>query len=137
MVVQVLEHGLAVVERAKRVHHHDDVEGSRQGADEGGVLDVADEERETGMGLARLRNHAGAEIHSDAERWLERGQQVAGAAPELEHAGAFRNQELEIEQILVVEEGAAREPRAALGRARVGEAANGLLARRQFPATGG
>ena len=95
------------------------------------------QKRQIGMGLARLRDHSCAEIHANAERRLERGQQVAGAAAELEHAGAFRNQKLEIEQILAVEEGAAREPRAALGRARVGEAANGLLARRQFPPTGG
>ena len=94
-------------------------------------------EREIGMRLARLRDHAFAEIDADAKRRLERGQQVAGAAAELEDARAFRNEELQIEQVLVVKEGAAREPLAALGRARVGEAANGLLARRQFPATGG
>ncbi len=48
------------------------------------------QEREIGMGLARLRDHALAEIHPDAERGLERGEQVAGAASELEHAGALR-----------------------------------------------
>ncbi len=40
--VQALEHGLAIVERAERVDHHDDVEWSGQRSDEGGVLDVAD-----------------------------------------------------------------------------------------------
>src|SRR5262245_64126086 len=69
--MQVLEHGLAIVERAQGVDHHDGVERSRQGADEIGILDVADEERETGMSLARLRDHGGAEIHADAERRLK------------------------------------------------------------------
>src|SRR5262249_57010425 len=81
------------------------------------------------MRLARLRDHAGAEIHADAERRFERGEKVAGAASELEHPGAFGNEELEIAQILLVEEGGAREPFPALGRARVGEAADVALAR--------
>src|SRR5262245_48230090 len=82
------------------------------------------------MRLARLRDHAGAEIHADAERRFERGEEVAGAASELEHAGAFWNEELEIAQILLMEEGGAREPFPALGRAPVGEAADVALARR-------
>src|SRR5262245_49804396 len=77
-----------------------------------------------------LHDHAGAEIHADAERRFERGEQVAGAAPELEHAGAFGDEELEIAQILLVEEGGARQPFPALGGARVGEAADVALARR-------
>ena len=46
----------------------------------------------------------------DAERRRERGQEIAGAASELEHAGACGDQELEVEQILVVEKGRAGEP---------------------------
>src|SRR5262249_2787284 len=82
------------------------------------------------MRLARLRDHAGAEIHPDAERRFERGEEVAGAASEFEHASAFGDEELEIAQILLMEEGGAREPFPALGRARVGEAADGALAPR-------
>ena len=108
--VQVLEHRLAVVERAEGVDHHDEVEWSGQRPDESGVLDVADEKRQIGMGLARLRDHALAEIHADAERRLERGEQIAGAASELEHAGAVGNQKLEIAQILMVEERGALQP---------------------------
>ncbi len=129
-VVQVREHRLAIVERAERVDHHDDVERAGQGSHESAVLDVADQKREIGMSLARLRDHAGAEVHADAERRFERGEEVAGAASELEHAGAFGDEELQVEQILVVEEGGAREPFPALGRARVGEAADVPLARR-------
>ena len=129
-IVQVREHRLAIVERAERVDHHDDVERAGQGANERGVLDVANQECEIGMRLACLRDHAGAEIHADAERRFERGEEVAGAAPELEHTRAFGNEELEIAQILLVEEGGAREPVPALGRARVGEAADVALARR-------
>ena len=124
-----LEHGLAVVERRAR-DHHDGIEWSRQGADEGGVLDVADHEGKTGMGRTRPRDHALAEIHPNPERRLERREQVAGAASELEHAGARGDQELQVEQILVVEEGRALEPFPPLGRTRVGEAADLLLARR-------
>src|SRR5262249_14009790 len=102
---------------------------ARQGANESGVLDIADQKRETGMRLARLRDHAGAEIHADAERRFERGEEVASAASELKHARAFADEELEITQILLVEEGGAREPFPALGRARVGEAADVALAR--------
>src|SRR5262249_3093175 len=92
--------------------------------------DIADQKREIGMRLARLRDHAGAEIHADAERRFERGEEVAGAASELEHAGAFGDEELEIAQILLMEEGGPREPFPAVGRARVGEAADVALARR-------
>src|SRR5262249_15604131 len=77
-----------------------------------------------------LRDHAGTEIHPDPERRFERGEEIAGAASELEHAGAFGDEELEIAQILLVEEGGARQPFPALGRARVGEAADVALARR-------
>ena len=45
------------------------------------------------MRRARLRDHARAEIDPDAERRLERGKQVAGAASELEHAGTRRESE--------------------------------------------
>ena len=128
--VQRLEHALTVVERAERVDHHDDVERSRQRANERRILDVADQKREIGMSLARLLDHALAEIHADAERRRERGQEIAGAASELEHAGARGDQELEVEQILVVEKCRAGEPCRALGRAGVGQAADGLLARR-------
>jgi len=81
------------------------------------------------MRLARLVDHAGAEIHTDAERGLERGKEIAGATSELEHARAFRDEKLQIEEVLVVEEGAARKPAAAGGRARVGQAADIPLAR--------
>src|SRR5262245_45085741 len=82
------------------------------------------------MRLARLRDHAGTEIHPDAERRFERGEEIAGTASELEHARALGDEELEVAQILLVEEGGARQPLPALGRARVGEAADVALARR-------
>src|SRR5262245_36634246 len=126
--VQVLEHGLAIVQRAEGVDHYDGIERSRQGADEIGILDVADEERKTGVSLARLFDHAGAEIHADAERRLERGHETAGAAAELEHASAGGNQKLEVAQVLVVEERGMLQPIPAFGRAGVGEPADVLLA---------
>src|SRR5262249_60839714 len=95
-IMQVGEHRLAIVERAQRVDDHDDVERARQGANESGVLDIADQKRETGMRLARLRDHAGAEIHADAERRFERGEEGASAASELKHARAFPEAELEM-----------------------------------------
>src|SRR5215510_9047281 len=127
--VQVLEHGLAVVERAQSVDHDDGVERSREGSDEIAVLDVADEERKTGVSPARLFDHTGAEIHADAERGFERGQEITGAAAELEHAGARGNQKLEVAQILVVEERGLLQPIPALARAGVGEPADVLFAR--------
>ena len=84
------------------------------------------------MGFARLGDHAGAEIHTDPERWLERGKEIAGAASELEHTRAFRDEKLQIEEVLVVEERGARKPPAALWRARVGPAADVPLARRHL-----
>ena len=133
--VQALQHGLAVVERAERVDHHDDVERAGQGAHERRVLDVADQEREIGMRGARLRDHARAEIRPDAERRFERGEQVAAAAAELEHAGTGGNQKLEVAQILFVEEGRALQPLSALRRAGVGKPADIALARRHLSAT--
>ena len=129
-IVQAREHGLAIVERTQRIDHHDGVEWSRQGPQELGILDVADEKGEIGVRLARLADHAGAEIDAHSERRLERGEHVAGAASKLEHASAFRNEKFHVEQILMVEEGAAREPLPARGRARVGAAADLALARR-------
>src|SRR5262249_22264892 len=124
--------GLVIVERTEGVDHDDDVKRSAQGSHENGILDVADQEREIGISLARLADHARAEIHAHPERRLERGEEVAGATSELEHAGAFGDEELQIAQILLVEEGGAREPFPALGRARVGEASDVLLARRHL-----
>src|SRR5262249_58963354 len=96
---QASEQRRGIVERAERVDDHDEVERAGQGAHKSGVLDVADQEREFGMRLARLRDHAGTEIHPDAERRLERGEKVADAASELEDARAFGNEELQIAQI--------------------------------------
>src|SRR5262249_35607854 len=128
--VQACEDRLAIVERAESLDHDDGVEWPGQGPQELRIFDVADEKGEIGMRLARLADHAGAEIHAHPERRLERGEHVAGTASELEHAGAFGNEEFQIEQVLMVEEGAAGEPLPARGRARVGAAANLTLARR-------
>src|SRR5262249_60774046 len=103
---------------AERVDHDDKVERPRQRAQESGVLDVAQDEGESGMGFARLGDHAGAEIHTDPERGLEGGKKIASAASELEHTRAFRDEKLQIEEVLVVEEHRARKPLAALARAR-------------------
>ena len=84
--MQRLEHALTVIECAECVDHHDDVEWARQRANERGILDVADQKGQIGMRLAGLRDHALAEIDADAERRRERGQEIAGAASELEHA---------------------------------------------------
>jgi hypothetical protein len=119
-IVQAFEHRLAIVERTEGIDHHDDVKRAGQGSQECRVLDVADEKRETGMDLARLADHAGAEIHAHAIRWFESGKHVAGAATEFEDAGSLRDKEFQVEQVLTVEKGAACEPPAALGRARVG-----------------
>src|SRR5262249_61243557 len=73
--------------------------------------------------------HGGAEIDPGGEGGFERREEVAGAASELEHAGALGDEELEVAQILLVEEGGARQPLPALGRACVGEAADVALAR--------
>src|SRR5262249_41176826 len=88
--------------------------------------------REIGMRLARLRDHAGTELHADPERWFERGEQVADAASEVERAGALGEEDREMAQTPRGEEGGAREPFPALGRARVGEAADVLLARQHL-----
>src|SRR5262249_25915579 len=125
------------VERAERVDHYNDVEGPRQGSQEVRIFDVADEKREIRMRLARRIDHGGAEIYAHAERRSERGEEIACAASELEHPGAFGNEEFEVGRALVVKEWAAREPFSALGRARVGEAAHLALARRHGAVTAG
>ena len=43
------------------------------------------------MRLLRLRDHARAEIHTNAERRFEGGEEFAGSAPKLEHAGTLGN----------------------------------------------
>src|SRR5262249_37506035 len=127
--VQACEDRLAIVERAESLDHDDGVEWPGQGPQELRIFDVADEKGEIGMRLARLADHAGAEIHAYAERRLERGEHVAGAASELEHASAFGNEKFQIEQVLMVEEGAARQQVPPRGRACVGAAADLSLAR--------
>src|SRR5262249_48581403 len=129
-MMEACEHRLAIVERAQRIDHDNGVEWPGQGPQELRILDVADEKGEIGMRLARLADHAGAEIDAYPERGLERGEHVAGAASELEHASAFGNEKFQIEQVLMVEEGTAREPLPARGRARVGARADLSLARR-------
>src|SRR5262249_5999304 len=96
-----------------------------------------DEEAQIGKGAARLCNHALAEINADAERGLERRQEIAGAAAELEHARAFRDQKFQVAHVLGVEERGALEPSPALRRAGVGEAAHVLLACGQLGALHG
>src|SRR5262245_42848221 len=115
---------------APSVDHYNDIEGPGQGSQEVRILDVTDEKREIGMRLARLFDHGGAEIDAHAERGFEGGEEIARAASELEPAGAFGNEEFEVEKVLVVKECAALEPFSALGRARVGETADLALARR-------
>src|ERR1700694_3611695 len=100
--MQVLEQLLAIVERAQRVSDQDEVERPGQCPDECAVFDVSDEERKIRMRPMRLGDHRVAEIDADPERRLERGQQIAGAAAELEDAGAWRYEELQIEAILAV-----------------------------------
>src|SRR2546425_10898835 len=118
--VQMLEHGLAIVERAERIRHQDDVEGPGQFSHERAILDIADQECEMRMGLARLLDHGRTEIDANPISRLERGEKLSGAASELEYAGALPDQEFDIEQVLGVKEVGARKPFAAFRRARIG-----------------
>src|SRR5262249_2380576 len=106
-IVQARERRLAIVERAERVDHYNDVEGPRQGSQEVRIFDVADEEREIRMRLARRIDHGGAEIYAHAERRSERGEGIGCAASELEHPGAHGSEKLEVEKVFVLNEGAA------------------------------
>src|SRR5258708_7757389 len=124
------EHALAVVERAESDRHQDGIEWSGQFSDEGAILDIAEQKREIGMGLARLGNHALAEIDTHSVRRLESSKQFPGAASELQHSGTVPDQELEIEKVLGVKEGGAGKPFAAARCARIGKAANLLLTQR-------
>jgi hypothetical protein len=76
-----------------------------------------------GPGRERMKS-----AFSTSRRRLERGEQLAGAAAELEHPGARRNEKPEVAQVLVVEEGRTLKPVPALGRADIGEPSNLLLA---------
>ena len=84
------------------------------------------------MRLARLRDHSRAEIDADAIRGLQRGEQIAGAAAELEHAGALRDQKLQVEEVLVMKELRARKPVAAFRRARISQTAHLMPARQEL-----
>src|SRR5436190_23323343 len=126
---QMLEHALAIVERAERIHNQDHIEWSGQLSYECAILDIADEEREMRMGPARYADHACAEIHADSIGRFQRSEQLAGPTPELEHAGALPNQEPEIKKILGMEKGGAREPFLAFRCGGIGNTAKLLLAR--------
>ena len=66
--VQILEHQLAVVERAERVHDHDEIERPRQRFDETGCFDVANAELISRVSTLRLLYGGSAQIDADAER---------------------------------------------------------------------
>src|SRR5437879_526293 len=82
------------------------------------------------MSFARLLDHALAEIHTDAERRLERSEQIACAASKLQHPRTLRDQELQVAEILIMKECVTGAPLSPLWRARVGEPENFLFARR-------
>src|SRR6266446_6295347 len=82
------------------------------------------------MRLARLLDHALAEIHTDAERRLERGEQIACAASKLQHPRTLPDLELQVAEILIMKKCVARAPLSLLWRARVGEPKNLLFAPR-------
>ena len=51
------------------------------------------DEAQVGMALARPLEHPGRKVHADADRRLERGQQVTVAAAKLEYPQARRHEE--------------------------------------------
>src|SRR5436853_7311969 len=97
--VQIFQHGLAIVDGANGINNNDDIERTRQVVDKGGIFDIAKEECKMRVCFARLREHALAEIHADAERGLECRKQFAGATSELKHPQTFADQKLEVEPI--------------------------------------
>ncbi len=82
-----------------------------------------------GIEPLRLLDHGRAEIDADAVRRLELRQQVAGAAAEIEHARALRDQELHVVAVVAIEGAVARDPLLAFGRDLVGVIQNRGLAR--------
>src|ERR1700676_4173258 len=126
--MQILECGLAVVERAQGIDRHDDVERAGQRLHESFVFDVAGAEREFRIGSPRLGDHLLAEIDSDAERRRKRRNQVTGATAELEHARALWNQKLQIAEVFFMKERRPLKPFPTPRRVGVGKAANLLLA---------
>ena len=76
----------------------------------------------------RLSDHDRAEIDADAMAWLEAGKHVAGAAADLQHPRALRNQELEIAKVFVMKEFRLLNEFFALRRDALGMRQNGRLA---------
>ena len=89
--LEALEHPLHVGQVGHHVDEQDHVEGSARLAQEASVGPVAFEEVEVAapVGGASPRHRLGGDVDAHAVRGLERGEEVAGAAADVEHALAL------------------------------------------------
>lgn len=134
--VQMLEHGLAVFELTEGIDYDDEIEWAGQLPDEGLVLDIACQKRKKRVGLACFGDHALADINSYPVRRLQGGEKISGATSKLQHTSSFPDREFQIEEVFGMKERGARKPVAALGRARIRQMADLLLAGRRSEGRG-
>ena len=91
-----------VLEHADGVGDHDVIERPLDAGQRRRIFDVAQHEMQIGMQLVGPGDGPGAEIDADAAGRLQRGEQVAPAAAQLQHPLAGRNQELHELAVVVV-----------------------------------
>src|SRR3990167_4087770 len=88
------------------------------------------------MVLPRGGDHLLAEINTNAGRRLERRQQMARPASQIEHTRAFRNEKPHVMDFVLVVEPVPLDPPFTFGRHPVHQLADGLLARRECSRAG-
>jgi hypothetical protein len=125
--VQVVQSLLAVLDRSDRVGEQNDVEGTVERIEHYRILDVTDMEFEMWMPAASFVDHRRAEVDADAAAGVQSGEDVTGAAAEVEHALVGTDEEPQKAFIFFVVEAVALDPLVPLGREAVGKLANRML----------
>jgi hypothetical protein len=87
------ERRLAVVQSADRVGQDDMIEWSIEGCKDYRILDVAEDEMQMRMALARFLDDRRAEVDANADGWLEARKQIPYSATELHDFRALGNEE--------------------------------------------
>src|SRR5690349_20020532 len=117
--MQRFDDALAVVQQSDSIGYDDHIKWARQRSDTFRIFDITLDEVQVLIFSASDLQHTGAEIDAYAKRWLERIEQVAGAAADFQHPEAGPHLELHVSLVIDVKELDAFNPSVALPGDRV------------------